>query len=68
MPSFPSQLGRKFVYTFYSMENNGKMVLATDKGKKYELCYVDENGDVQDSYTLTCDYRTEQGPYTIWLY
>ena len=59
---------RKFVYTFYSMENNGKMVLATDKGKKYELCYVDENGDVQDSYTLTCDYRTEQGPYTIWLY
>ena len=61
------QSGR-FVYTFYSLENNGKMVLATDKGKKYELCYIDENGDAKDSYTLTCDYKTEQGPYTIWLY
>lgn len=58
----------QFVYSLYSLENSGKVVITAGKNRKYELCYVDENGDVKDSYTLTCDNNTEQGPYTLWLY
>ena len=60
--------GGKFIYALYDFVSDGKMVLTLEKNSKYQLCYIDENGDVQDSYKLTSDKKAEQGPYTIWLY
>ena len=58
----------KFIYGLYDFVSDGKMVLTLQKNSKYQLCYIDENGDVQDSYKLTSDKKAEQGPYTVWLY
>lgn len=58
----------KFIYALYDFVSEGKIVLSLEKNEKYRLCYVNENGDIQESYKLTSDKKTEQGPYTIWLY